>query len=268
MKKVVGKVVETDEYIMFRRLTGNRSVTALRVKKLVQSIKEHGYVGSPVVINEKSEVVDGQARIEACKQLHVPVPYTVKPGTGIIECQALNQYSTIWKLNDYIEMYAELGDVNYIHLLNLMKEFNKHGLGVRPISFATTGFVNSSDSIKKRMYVCADETYVMARKVLTTISTLMPFMKRASGRKDVYACALAVFAYHPRIDMSHFTKRLEQHQIDVISVGTITEALTILEDIYNIRCKNKVYITADYKRALESSNSWFFSRFTCNGGAA
>ncbi len=263
MKKMIGKVIVTDEFTMFRRLSGNRSIPNKRIKKLIESISTFGYIGAPIVINEKNEVVDGQARIEACRTLAMPVPYTVVHGVGIEECKALNAYSTSWDQKDYIEMYAELGNRNYINLMNLMKEYKK--LGLRTITFATLGRIASGTEIKMGAYRCSDGTYVMARKALAMISNCTPFLNRASGRKDIYANALLVFAYHPNADMEHLAKRMEQKQMDIISVGTVIEALTILEEIYNFRCKDKLYITTDYKIAREDEKSWFSSRFLTQG---
>lgn len=259
MKKMIGKVIVTDEFNMFHRLIGNRTITNKRIKKLIESIGKFGYIGAPIVINEKNEVVDGQARVEACRTLSVPVPYTVVPGSGIDECKALNAYSTNWDQKDYIEMYAELGNRNYINLMNLMKEYKK--LGLRTLTFATSGRSATSDEIKLGAYRCSDGTYLMARKALTLICKCTPFLNRASGRKDVYTNALLVFAYHPNADMEHLAKRMEQKQMDIISVGTVIEALTILEEIYNFRCKDKLYITTDYKIARKDEKSWFSSRF-------
>lgn len=63
----------TDNYAKFKRLDGNRGVQLMRVKKVMDSVKANGYIYSPLIVNERYEVVDGQARLEAFKQLGIPV---------------------------------------------------------------------------------------------------------------------------------------------------------------------------------------------------
>ena len=77
------KIYRTTNYGMFRRLLGNRDVTEARISKIVNRIEENGYIESPIAINEKYEVIDGQGRLEALKRLKMPVDYYVVEGAGL-----------------------------------------------------------------------------------------------------------------------------------------------------------------------------------------
>ena len=55
----------TGDYGIFKRLKGNRTVTRSRVEKIKNSINKVGYIKSPIVVNEKREVIDGQGRCQA-----------------------------------------------------------------------------------------------------------------------------------------------------------------------------------------------------------
>lgn len=70
-------VFRTKKYSQFKRLDSNRTVKTGRVNKIKQSIEKVGYVQSPIIVNEKMEVIDGQGRLEALKQLQIPVDYIV-----------------------------------------------------------------------------------------------------------------------------------------------------------------------------------------------
>ena len=100
------KVLVTNDYDMFKRLEGNRSVTELRVKKISNSIKTVGYVMNPIIVNERFEVIDGQGRLEVLRRLELPVYYIVVNGIGRKECIAMNINQTNWSLYDYIQSYA------------------------------------------------------------------------------------------------------------------------------------------------------------------
>ena len=129
MDKTIGKIYITDDYDKFKKLTGNRDVKG--TKKIVASIKSVGYVLSPILVNENFEVVDGQNRLEALKQLELPVPYIIQNGIGIEECRHLNIGQSNWNTTQFIRSYAESGNESYIRLLDLINDFSKQFSKVR-----------------------------------------------------------------------------------------------------------------------------------------
>lgn len=58
----------TNNYEMFKILAGNRGVSPARVKKIKKSIEDVGYITSPILVNEKMEVIDGQRQIASFKR--------------------------------------------------------------------------------------------------------------------------------------------------------------------------------------------------------
>jgi hypothetical protein len=54
-------VFKTQDYEMFKPLTGNRNVNILHVKRLIQSFQVQHLI-SVVIVNERYEVIDGQHR--------------------------------------------------------------------------------------------------------------------------------------------------------------------------------------------------------------
>ena len=104
---VSNTVYRTTDYDLFKRLEGNRAVLSNRVNKIIKSIKKNGYIMNPIIVNEKYEVIDGQGRLEALRVMNLPVDYIVIKGLGREQCIALNAYSTIWSMVDYISAYCE-----------------------------------------------------------------------------------------------------------------------------------------------------------------
>ena len=74
------KVKVTDEYNIFTFAEGNRAINPAQVKNLIKSIENIGLIPTPIVVNEKMQILDGQHRVEACRQLKMPVYYIVVPG--------------------------------------------------------------------------------------------------------------------------------------------------------------------------------------------
>ncbi|MBQ2600753.1 ParB N-terminal domain-containing protein [bacterium] len=73
--EIVSAVYRTTDYDKFKTLDGNRTVEKSRVNKILKSINDNGYIHCPIIVNERMEIIDGQGRLEAVKQLGIPVEY-------------------------------------------------------------------------------------------------------------------------------------------------------------------------------------------------
>ena len=71
--KTVGHIFETTDYDIFKRLEGNRADIERRAKKVIKSIKAVGQIKAPIIVNERFEIIDGQARAEAFRRLGLPI---------------------------------------------------------------------------------------------------------------------------------------------------------------------------------------------------
>ena len=88
MKKI-NTVYETKEYNTFSFLSNNRNVSSHHVNRIIKSMKKKRLI-SPITINEDGEIIDGQHRFLAQKELNMPIPYIIQKGYGEIETQLLN----------------------------------------------------------------------------------------------------------------------------------------------------------------------------------
>lgn len=161
--------METTNYEIFKTLTGNRDIDLPNVRSLVKSIRENGYIGTPILVSQNFEVLDGQHRLEALKQLGLPVPYEIRE-MNLTQVQALNNASRKWGLIDYIKSYASMGFDEYILLLNYIDK-----LGIRH-SYLIASFENhypqpsmnrdnrsmgsGSGLLKIGKFVCYNESFI------------------------------------------------------------------------------------------------------------
>lgn len=114
----VNVVYSTDDLGMFQLSKFNRNIF-LRKEMLEQAVQ--GFL-SPIIVNEKMVVIDGQHRLEASKKVGVPIEYIVKPGLDENDIVRMNTVQKPWSLKNYIESYANQGNGEYIKLMNLIKE--------------------------------------------------------------------------------------------------------------------------------------------------
>ncbi|MBC8147318.1 MAG: ParB N-terminal domain-containing protein, partial [Bacteroidetes bacterium] len=73
------KIYKTKNYEKFKFMVGNRPINSAHTAKLIESIKGK-YLFNPIIINEKWEIIDGQHRFEAIKQLNLPLYFFINEG--------------------------------------------------------------------------------------------------------------------------------------------------------------------------------------------
>lgn len=118
--KEIAKVYEETDYSKFKRLEHNRSVLNNRVARLKASFQEKEII-NPIVVNEKMEIIDGQGRYEALKQLGRPIRFVIEEGATIEDCQRMNKCNKPWTSSDFVYSYASAGNENYKRLIECNK---------------------------------------------------------------------------------------------------------------------------------------------------
>lgn len=122
MNQAMGSYYRTNEYGMFRKLLGNRDVSKDRENSIRKSILERGYICSPIIVNERMEVIDGQGRLSVLQSMQMPVDYIKVEGLTVEDCVSMNISGGNWTTKDYIDSYVDRGYTDYILLKNLMRD--------------------------------------------------------------------------------------------------------------------------------------------------
>lgn len=261
MSETTYKVMVTNDYDLFNRLNGNRSVEEQRVKKIINSINNVGYVLSPILVNEKMEVVDGQARLEAFRRLEMPVYYIIQNGIGRKECISMNINQTNWTLPDYIASYAEMGDAAYQRLIQLVDMFGKT-FRLSTIIYSVTMKVWSNNAkIRNGEFECSQDEFERAQETLSWLIKFVPIISRVQGRTEYYYMALMFCYGDAEVDNDRLYNKLAQMQAGLIPVSAIQQALEQIEDMYNDHIRNKVYIKTNYRKYLDNKYAWYEVRY-------
>ena len=80
------------------------------------------------MLNEKGEIIDGQNRFCALKQLGKPIWYYVVRGLDIYDVAFLNSYGRNWGHKEYVEMYSLLGFDAYRKIETFYERYKDLGL--------------------------------------------------------------------------------------------------------------------------------------------
>lgn len=240
---------ETDEYEKFRKLLGNREVTPSRLSAIKESILRIGYQPSPMLVNERFEVVDGQGRLAACESLNIPVLYIIKKGLTIDDCISMNIKMKNWNDLDYIKCWADRGNENYINLCNSMTIF--------PLLkwnnlMNIVGGGDKSQSLLNRMrngkLQFSPLTYDELERA-RWISAIIPFVKVSSISYRMTVDTLIRLDRYKLIDKTRMLEQFEKYSSTVNKASTnVAETVAALEDLYNYNRRIKEYFTSEYKR--------------------
>lgn len=265
--QIIGKVYKTSNLDMFKSLEGNRTVEASRAKKIKDSIIKNGYIHCPIIVNENMEVIDGQGRLEALKQLGLPVEYIVFGGLTIKECIALNVYQTGWTLMDYIESFADRGIKSYEFLMHLIKKYKELNVGL--CISAATGTVGNNgrvmNEIKTGDFQCDGEQYERADELLGYCMRFVKTIKNYGKGAINYIGTAIMFAYQVEgVDRERLVDKFERYygMDDIPQFGDVTGALKILTTIYNKRnTKEKIWFEIEYDKYMNGKYTWYAKKW-------
>ena len=250
-KKV--EVFTTTDYNKFKKLLGNREVTPRRISKIMKSIESVGYITSPIIVNEKMEIIDGQGRFEALKQLEMPIDYIIVKGVGIEACLNMNIYQEKWRVMDYINSYLERGNENYRRIKLLLDTFPLFSLNVVTTALNNLGKYNVHD-IKNGTLIVTEEDYQRALDNLNYIAPLIPYAKRTNGKLEPFFQAVIFARGMSGVDEERLIEHLKENMGIMMNWSDLATAIQSIEEVYNkgLMSKNYVYMYTEYRKMVYS----------------
>lgn len=119
-------IFSTTDYKKFNIIKRNRDISNVHLERLIKSINKNNYLEmNPILVNGEMEVIDGQHRLEAAKQLGVPIFYRVISMKSVEKSEdvliTMNITQRPWRFDDYVKFYSN--DPNVKILVELSKEY-------------------------------------------------------------------------------------------------------------------------------------------------
>jgi hypothetical protein len=109
------QVFQSNAYERFTLLHGNRKVNPLHVKRLKQSFSKQ-YLISPIMVNENYQIIDGQHRFSAAREMGLTINYFIISGYGLPEIQMLNTNTSNWTSKDYLKAFCDMRVSDYLEV--------------------------------------------------------------------------------------------------------------------------------------------------------
>lgn len=255
MNKQNGITFVTDELSKFKLIDGNRADAELRAKNISKSVEKVGYIPAPIIVNENMEIIDGQARFAYCKQTNSPITYLVINGLTVDDCIAMNASTTRWKLEDYVESYAQRGWSDYVILNEFIKANREWGYGYELSVWALTGSdaTNSNGKIKNGEFILKSGA---AKRAEEFVAYWDKFKGIKTNNKSAFYKALGYCYLLECVDNERLVRKVHQFPRRYLTISSATDAIDVFEDVYNDRNRGDyVYIETEFFKYLDSTSA-------------
>lgn len=254
---VVTQVYSTKDYDKFKHLHGNRECVTRRKNKILQSIKSVGWVRNPIIVNKNMEIIDGEGRLQALRELGAEVEYVIDENAGKEECIALNLGQENWKPIDFCRSYASANNRNYIRILECLEAHNSVTLQTL-FGIVYNRVVNSGTGsviLKNGELVFTESWRETIEPSLVFLDENAKAIKMLKGQQRMIQTSLAWIYNNTNCDMKRLLRLIEtKYMLFPPAVETI-QFLSGISDVYNkgLSAKNCVYLDTEYKKAMREA---------------
>jgi len=234
----IGKVYQTTNYDQFKLLFDNRHLNQAHLKRLKKSIQE-GYIPVPIIVNEKNELIEGQHRWYVCREMQIPLAYTVIKGLTIKDAQRLNSTIRTWNADDYIESYSKNGNETYVKYLEFK---NNTGLGHNECQALLSGSSHGKEiqhKFNSGKFVIKDEQFAYGiNQKLEQIQSSCPSFKHAKSRS--FVLAISKLLERDNFNFDEFVHKVKIQPSSLVKCTNVMSYRQLIEEIYNYKRREKV----------------------------
>lgn len=252
----VTDVLSTKNYDMFSFLRGNRLVDRANVDEIKASMQEEQLV-IPIVVNENFQIIDGQHRFIAAKELGLPIYYIVNEAYGISQILRCNQKgSKKWTNDDFLYQHCELGNENYIEFRNLCQLYSVSTSDMMKIFCKVDGEKTNifKENFKHGAFVIDNKDKALGFLRALEDFNIGSFCKY--NKKGSFISAFLKLYFRPDYDHEVMKNKLETNSYQLTKCATSNGYLSML-------C-NKIYSYGGNKNAIYFSEETgkFFKKGT------
>lgn len=231
------QILTTTDYSIFKFLKGNRVLNIKNLRKIMESMKIKLH-DSPIQVNENMEVIDGQHRLEALKQLGLPVQYYISVGANLKTVQDLNTNTENWKVDDYLHSYIAKGVKDYV----IYKQF----MDAYKFNHKITAYLLSGDPKGNTQKFNTGEFKIVniekASDIAAKLNTVGGYYDGFKRRTFCYAFVRCL--NNRKFSFDEFITKLSYQRSKLFDCARVDQYLEIIEEIYNYKraAKDKIVL--------------------------
>jgi hypothetical protein len=229
------EIKKTRNYEIFKLVESNRPVDKNHLKNLKTSISQNNLLPlRPILVNRDMEIIDGQHRFTAAKDLGLDIYYVI--GLELVDDSIilLNTNQKNWTIENYINYYATLGNENYIKFKELVKDI---GLPCTYVTIWMGEYGGRIDRlIKSGQYIFDMQEKKLER--LCKIRKIFEFLKEKKYFKSIlfstpFHKALYKFLTNEIVDFDYFFESLEKRYEFIKKTQSKDQYVEMFVNIYN-----------------------------------
>lgn len=233
-------IQRTSDYSLFKIVNFNRDKNKNHVAEMKKKLQEENLLHvHPILVNSKMEVVDGQHRLEAAKELGLEVFY-IKEDISYQHILDSNMYQRKLDMQDVVKFYAlKDKDPSYTELYNISRRIQISVKSVIGLFFGTTSksITNLIKNGKFQMPTDKERielllTCYLDFKAYTTEKHITPIYMFNSSN---FTAAFRHLVSFPDFDFKVFRSKLDQKWFELRPQSSIKDWLTLLLSIYNFK---------------------------------
>lgn len=134
----VPQIQKTEDYSIFKTVNFNRDKSKKHIQAVLKIIKKENLLHlHPILVNDAMEVIDGQHRLEAAKELGAPIFY-IQSDLSYEHILSSNLLQKNASLNDVIKFYALKDSIpSYVFLHKTLMSLNLSAKGLIGLIFGS-----------------------------------------------------------------------------------------------------------------------------------
>lgn len=117
------EILKTEQYELFKFKDENREINFNKVASLKSRLINDGRQIIPIIVNSNMEIIDGQHRFKALKELGWSIMYYIDDSVSSKDLISINNSQRNWGLNDFIHYHASLGTKTFVGLEKVCKQY-------------------------------------------------------------------------------------------------------------------------------------------------
>ena len=235
------EILRTNNYDMFKFKKENREINYNKVNNLKRKLIDDGRQIMPIICNKNMEIIDGQHRFEALKELGWDVMYYIDEGVTSYDLISINNTQTNWSLNDYIHYWATLGNETFINIEKYVKIYES----LFPLKVILAAFYKRyvKERIIKAGSLSLSETeYREGEKCLEFLKQLKENIRYKVNNQFIFYFLVIKTYYLDGIDKDKlFNNVVSRYGTE--NYGNSEQCAIVLEHFYNYKSKNYRYIS-------------------------
>lgn len=234
------EIKKTRMYDIFRFKKENREINYNKVASLKSKLIENGRQIVPIICNREMEVIDGQHRLEALKELGWEVTYYVDESVTVNDLISINNTQKNWGLMDYIHFYASSGNDTYIELERICRENEDLPLKV-VLAAIQEKYVHERD-IKAGKLSFSEEEIAKGKECLEYIKGMRREIRIKITQPANFFFLIVKTYYLIDIDRERLYKMIVE-RYGTENYGNAEQCARVIENWYNHKLRSYRYIS-------------------------